>query len=727
MKKCELLSPAGNMEMLKYAIMYGADAVYLAGTKFGARKFAQNFSNDELIEAINYAHLYGVNVYITINTLIYEEEIDDFFDYVKYITKIGVDAVLIQDFGMLNALRKIIPDLEIHASTQMHNSGEDFIQVLKKLGVKRVVLDRELSLNEIRNSSKDVEIEVFCHGALCVSYSGQCLFSSRSLSRSGNKGECAGLCRLPYRLRIGNSVEKKSRYYLSLKDLCTASYIEEILRSGIDCLKIEGRMKSPSYVGYITHVYRRLIDSFYSKNFEPITSEELKNMALLFNREFTKGYLNCEKNSEIGNNATPNHIGIHLGTYKVFKNKVEIALDENLCQGDIIRFKDENKGMTINFLYDKKGNLIKDAAPNEKVYVDNFLNLNFHGEVRKVSSKQLIDRIDKLPERKIVIDMIFNIELDKPMSLIVKDGRNIIKVFGDIPSKAINRPISRDDVLRQLLKTGNTIYKIKNISGTLEESLYINIKSLNEIRREALEKLNKERINVTFRKIFDYPKITITSHKMAPKLSIIINKEEQLEVARRYSNRIYSRNEILLKKYRTEVFPIIADCKNVPSEENLSMICDYGLLNDYKNIGMITTHYIMNAVNSHTINALLSYCNVSYVTLSVEMNLKQIKDLKGKVDFSRVSILLYGKLELMKMKFDPTLGKGDTLVNDKGDSYKIKKLSRYNYLIDCNTTNRMDELEEFKNLGLGDYQIHFEDESASDCDKILKVISSQLV
>lgn len=724
MKKCELLSPAGNMEMLKYAIMYGADAIYLAGTKYGARKFAQNFSDKELEEAINYAHLYGVNIYITINTLIYEEEVDDFLDYVKYITRIGVDAVLVQDFGMLNAIRKVSPDLEIHASTQMHNSGKDFIEILKNLGVKRVVLDREISLKEIKNIENDVGIEVFCHGALCVSYSGQCLFSSRIINRSGNRGECAGLCRLPYRLKSGDNIDKKSKYYLSLKDLCTASYIEEILKSGIDCLKIEGRMKSPSYVGYITSVYRRLIDSYYDRDFKSITEEELKNMALLFNRGFTKGYLNCEENNDIGNISSPNHIGIHLGTYKVMKNKVEITLDEELCQGDVIRFKSDNKGMTVNFLYDKNENLIKEANANKKVYVDNFLGLNRFGEVRKVSSKRLMDRIDKLPERRVLIKMTYNIVIGKQMCLIIDDGKNRVKVFGKIPSKAINRPINREDVLRQLSKIGNTIYKIENITGVLDECLYVDLKSLNELRRKALEELDQERTKVAPRKIYDLKKEVIVSCKTVPVLSIVIETEEQYQVARKYSKRVYSRNELILRKYKNEVFPVLADCNNLLHKDKC-MICDYGLLND-KNLFSITTHYIMNVVNSHTVNALLSYNNVSYVTLSVEMSLKQIQDLKDKVDFSKLSILIYGNLELMKMKFDPTLGKGEALVSDKGDCYKVKKSGSYNYLMDSNAFNRLDELEEFKKLGIGDYQIHFEDEDATDCEKILKIVSSQL-
>ena len=200
MKKVELLCPAGNFEMLKSAIHNGADAIYLSGTKFGARKFANNFNNDEIIEAINYAHLYGVKVYCTINTLIKDNEIEDFLSFVEFIHKNDIDAVLMQDLGMINLVRKTYPNLEIHASTQFHNHNNAGLEFLKELGIKRAVLARELSINEIKDLNVDIEKEVFVHGALCISYSGQCLMSSLIMNRSGNRGECAGMCRLPYKL-----------------------------------------------------------------------------------------------------------------------------------------------------------------------------------------------------------------------------------------------------------------------------------------------------------------------------------------------------------------------------------------------------------------------------------------------------------------------------------------------------------------------------------------------
>ena len=219
MKKTELLCPAGNFKMLEAAIYNGADAVYLSGNKFGARKFANNFNNEEIIEAIRLAHLYGVKVYITINTLIKDEEVEEFINFVEFIHKNNVDAVLMQDLGMINLVRKTFPNLEIHASTQFHNHNNEDLKFLKSIGIKRAVLAREMSIDEIKKLDIDIEKEIFVHGALCISYSGECLMSSMILNRSGNRGECAGMCRLPYKL-LENDKEliTKGNYILSPKE-----------------------------------------------------------------------------------------------------------------------------------------------------------------------------------------------------------------------------------------------------------------------------------------------------------------------------------------------------------------------------------------------------------------------------------------------------------------------------------------------------------------------------
>ena len=264
MKRIELLSPAGNMDSLVAAVQAGCDAVYLGGTLFGARAFAGNFNDEEIVNAIKYCHLYGVKVYVTTNILIYEREVETFLKYVEFLHKNNVDAILIQDLGMLDLVHKTFPNLECHASTQMHIHNLDGVIVANKLGCKRVVLARETPISLVKEIKEkvDVDLEIFAHGALCVSYSGQCLFSSLIGNRSGNRGSCVGSCRLPYRIVDNhNKTLNSGDYPLSMKDLNTLEYLDELIEAGVTSLKIEGRMKSPEYVYTVTKLYRMAIDS----------------------------------------------------------------------------------------------------------------------------------------------------------------------------------------------------------------------------------------------------------------------------------------------------------------------------------------------------------------------------------------------------------------------------------------------------------------------------------
>lgn len=261
MIKHELLIPAGDMESLQQAIHNGADAVYLGCKSFGARKYAKNFDNDEIIEALRIAHLYGVKIYVTMNTLVKDDEVDSFLQQVEFLHRIGVDAIIIQDFGMLCLVREKYPDLEVHASTQANTSSKETAELFYKLGVKRVVFSREMTIQEINSIDVPIEKEVFIHGALCISYSGGCLMSSMLGTRSGNRGECAGSCRLPYTLETNGKQIANNKYLLSTKELNSAPYMQELLASDITSFKIEGRMKSPEYVGFITRYYRNLIDN----------------------------------------------------------------------------------------------------------------------------------------------------------------------------------------------------------------------------------------------------------------------------------------------------------------------------------------------------------------------------------------------------------------------------------------------------------------------------------
>ena len=321
----ELLAPAGDMECLKWAIEAGCDAVYLGGSRFGARAFSKNFNDVELGQAINYAHLYGVKVYLTCNTLVYESEVEGFVDFVRFAYQKGIDAVLIQDLGMYDLIHQKFPDLEIHASTQMHIHNLEGAMVAKKLGFKRIVLARETNLETIKKIKEEtgLDIEVFVHGSLCVSYSGQCLFSSLVGGRSGNRGSCAGSCRLPYDIlsKDNEVLNKDKKYPLSMKDLCAISSIGNLIDMGVNSFKIEGRMKSREYVYLVTKLYRDAIDSYLKTGKVFINYDILGKLKKVFNREYTLGYLNNVSNNDVINGKQPNNVGVKIGNVIKIKGK----------------------------------------------------------------------------------------------------------------------------------------------------------------------------------------------------------------------------------------------------------------------------------------------------------------------------------------------------------------------------------------------------------------------
>lgn len=294
MRKTELLAPAGNYDCMIAAFNAGADAVYLAGKAFGARAFAGNFETEELINALDYAHLHGKKIYLTLNTLIKESEFRDIYEYVLPFYENGLDGVIIQDFGLISYLKDCFPKLSIHASTQMTVNHKESALFLKKLGIERVVPSRELSLEELQDiKDTGIEVETFIHGALCYCYSGQCLFSSYLGKRSGNRGKCAQPCRLPYEVTIHNELQKKGEYYpISLKDLCTINNIYKLLDMEIDSFKIEGRMKSPEYVAGVTSIYRKYMDAYYAGKKIPVSKEDMNILQGLYIRSnIQDGYL----------------------------------------------------------------------------------------------------------------------------------------------------------------------------------------------------------------------------------------------------------------------------------------------------------------------------------------------------------------------------------------------------------------------------------------------------
>ena len=454
-REIELLAPAGSVESLISAVQNGADAVYIGGKLFNARINANNFDDKTMIAAIDYAHLRGVKVFVTMNTLIKDEELIEALRYAKFIYEAGGDALIVQDLGFGSLVRDLLPDFELHLSTQATISDRQSFEVAKKLGYKRIVLSRELSLEEIKEISDidDVEVEVFVHGAICVSYSGQCHLSRRYGGRSGNRGTCAQACRLPYITNITKSINttnktittnikkentEKKIYALSPRDLCQVENLGELIEAGVKSLKIEGRMKSPEYVGVITRIYRKYIDLYLKNGEYKISEEDRKSLMQIFNRgDFTEGFLHKDEESKFMSNTIPKNNGIYAGDVTFSKkgsklinisSKLGLSLHDGLeirkengeiiSSGIITYLKKEADGSYL--IGDFKGNIKTGHHAYRTSQVDQI------EKIRKTFKDiDIFDRDDKKYNKKLEIKLIL-ISANGLLTLIADAGNGII-------------------------------------------------------------------------------------------------------------------------------------------------------------------------------------------------------------------------------------------------------------------------------------------------------------
>ena len=500
----ELLSPAGDFECLKAAVQNGADSVYLGSSLFSARAFASNFDLAELKKAIDYAKIRGVKTNLALNTLIKNNEFKEAFELAKKAYLYGIDAIIVQDLGLAMKLIKTFPDLPIHASTQMTVHNLNGALELQKLGFKRVVLSRELSINEIEYICKntDIEIECFIHGALCISYSGQCLFSSILGGRSGNRGKCAGPCRLPFSL-LENNKTIDSGYLLNTRDLCGLEYLPRLIDAGVSCLKIEGRTKSPEYVATVTKIYRKYLDLALSKTDYTIDEAEQKDLLQVFNRGMSSsGHLDNNPNRNLVFKKNPSNMGLFLGIvqkYNPNKGYITLKANENLEIGDTISLENESGLYNVSELMKEKQN-IHSASPKETITIGRMKgNINLGDKIYKMSSKnlnKLAEESYKKEHKKILLNCKVTLKKDQPISinifsankLNVYKGLNINCLLDFCPTEAKNKPLSKDTVIKQIQKTTNTPFKFKNINVDMDDNIFLpKLSILNELRRIGLE------------------------------------------------------------------------------------------------------------------------------------------------------------------------------------------------------------------------------------------------
>ena len=653
-KKIELLAPAGNMDSLKAAVMAGCDAVYLGGHNFGARAFSKNFSNDEIIDAVNYCHLYGVKIYVTVNTLIYENEVDSFLEYVEFLHKNSVDALIMQDFGMFDLVRKTYPNMEIHASTQMHIHNLDGVQLMEKLGMRRVVLARETSIDDIRrikNNSK-IELEVFIHGALCISYSGQCLMSSLIGGRSGNRGACAGSCRLKYDVVDDNDKKLNSlEYPLSTKDLNSLEYVGELIDAGVASLKIEGRMKSPEYVYMVVSLYRKAIDSYYENGTIIIDNDDLIKLKKIFNRDYTKGFLFNTDNNDLINGYRPNHLGVTVGTVIDYMRGIaRIKLTDKISIGSGLRVigKKNDVGISVNEFY--IGNkLVKKANAGDIINIKVNSDVNVGDNVVITLDKHINEEIKSIVDsslRKVLITGKFEGHLGDKSKLTISDGVNNVCVYGNVVDKSMNRPIDKKMISDKLNKLGETVYKFSELEIEIDNFIFIPIKEINELRRNAIDKLNNLRLyDIEFIKS-DY-NIDIPNFNRECIVTCLVDTKDRYKNLDRDYDIVYCEEKVdgTIKKIPRVI-------NGYRKSNNMFLVGEIGAFNTLDNVD---TDFSLNVVNSYTV-AFLHSLGARKVTLSYELDMVQVRDIidgyhKRYRKHPNVEVIVSGYEEVMISKF----------------------------------------------------------------------------
>lgn len=493
----EILAPAGSMESLYAAVNAGCDAVYMGGGRFGARAYADNPDCEELISAINYCHLHDVKLYMTVNTLLKDSEINSLYEYIKPYYEAGLDAAIVQDTGVMYLLHKWFKDLKLHASTQMALTTGQSADMLKNYGVTRIIPARELSLSELRHirSVTDIEVEVFVHGALCYCYSGQCLFSSMLGTRSGNRGRCTQPCRLPY-------LSDHNSYILSMKELCALPYIGELIEAGVSSFKIEGRMKRPAYTAFVTAMYRKYVNLYkelgkdeysgYIKKHEQELLHDIELLAEVYNREgFTCGYLKDKKDNMLAS-MRPNHGGVRIGeVVSTGRGTLKYKLVKDINAHDVVEFRDS----ASKPLYEYTTSTGRKAGETVEARFTKGCIINKKDHVYRTRNALVLDDIknkyiDK--NKKVVIVGRFEAAVGERACLSVKKiGTDSVEavVYGDICQRAKNSASSKETVKKSILQTGDTEFEFKELEVEIGDDVFLPVSQLKNMRRQALEQL----------------------------------------------------------------------------------------------------------------------------------------------------------------------------------------------------------------------------------------------
>lgn len=748
MKKIELLAPAGDKESMIAAIQNGADAIYLGGTLFNARAFAKNFDSEELKWAIEYAHLRDVKIYVTVNTLYKDTEMNDLITYIDYLYDIQIDALIIQDIGLFHIVKTRYSDFEIHMSTQASIMNTQSVDYFSKAGANRIVLARENTIEEIKQicQSTHLEIEVFVHGALCVCYSGQCLMSSFIGKRSGNRGACAQPCRLQYKLKKDNQLlEDKHPFLLSPKDLMTIHHVGELIEAGVTSFKVEGRMKKPEYVASVIRAYRKAIDNYLFKQVSDL-NEDIYNMKSMFNRDYTDGFLFHDK--DIMSSDYSGNKGIVIGTVKQYlknKKRVVIELIDSLSQNDSIVFENIDKGRPVNKIY-LNNKLVASAKANNVVEIE-FDYPVYKGNVRKTVNSQVITNVKKTFDKeykKTNVSMIFDGYIGNYAELTMIYKKFQVRCQSNtVIEKANQTPLNKQRIIEQLSKLGQSQFIAKDIEINIDDNMTLSIKEINELRRQCVEELNNKIINhkihiCTKNEIVLDQETAVSNHYY----DILVSHLEQLEIAMQYPTRYiyypYQKNalkalEICQKNNKEFVLflPRIVKDQNIQDiiNDKVFQLTKRVVVNDYGFYNLCRDKEIiigsgMNIYNSYA----CQYFSEDKI-LSLEMSAKQIKNLK--CDFQSTIFQIYGKVETMISDYCPIsqysfgfqkkncqLCKTATysLIDRKKECFDLMMDEQCRmHLLNCHPLY----IQNNKEIPTGGYFIHFTNERKSDVSDIL--------
>ena len=657
MKKLpELLCPAGSADALDAAIEGGADAVYLGGTSFNARINAKNFGGDALRSAVLRAHAFGVKVYLTLNTLATDREMPAFVEAAREAVHAGVDALIVADLGGAAAIRRAMPGVELHASTQMSGHCAQMGRELAAMGFSRMVVARESSLADLRTMMErsPIEIEMFVHGALCVSHSGQCLFSSVVGGRSGNRGECAQPCRLPYACASCNQ-RKKEGYPLSLKDLSLAMHVPELIELGVSSLKVEGRMKSPEYVRDVARIWRRLLDEGRGA-----TDAEMRALAATFSRGgFTDGYF----------------------TERIGRDMLGIRSEA-----------DKSDTRTVE---------------------------PFAGLTRRIPLRASAEVCE-----------------DRPITLTLTEGERRVTVVGDVPMAAINAPLTRETLERNLSKFGGTLYELTELSVTLDDGLMLPISRLNDLRRRALQALEATKAPIALAEEFEYTPQKPRTKRREQRTARFYHPSQITPRAKDFFDHIY----LPLHQYMPDADGVVmppvifdGDMERVQAQladavrrgAKYALVGNLGHLELVRGAGLIPVgDYRLNVTNAQTVCA-LEQKGVGSVILSPELTLPQIRDIDGDT-----AVIVYGRLPLMTLEKCAIreiadcdqCDKGRVLLRDrKGIEFPIlREWEHRNVIYNSLPTNMSDREDQLHRAQIGNRHFLFSVESAREVDEVIR-------